>query len=46
MDVFESVIIGMLTGISVATLMVACKIIDALDDLKKDLKAIRKDREV
>lgn len=42
MDVFESVIIG----ISVATLMVACKITDAIDDLKKDLKAIRKDREV
>lgn len=46
MDVFDSVIIGLITGISLATFVVACKIIDALDDLKKDLRAIRKDREV
>ena len=46
MDVFESVIFGLITGTSLTTLMLAFKIIDALDDLKKDLKAIRKDHEV
>ena len=46
MDVFESVIMGMIAGTNIATFMLACKIIDALDDLKKDLKSIRKDREV